>query len=215
MTSTKFSISQASRITGKSRTTLRSYIKQGKLSCVEGRSGERLLDASELARVFGDELDLDQAAPAGNRSANDQTGRVDKPGQSVQTELKLVRDQLEREISERNRERERLEHQLDELHSVLKRAQEGHANAMLLLENRAASAGDWQQPLKTLEAQLKKQQKEHLELRESARRKIGQLRKELEQERSKGFFARLLGQVGVGSPDTALAAHSKSSGQHK
>ena len=47
------SISEAARLTGKSRTTVQSYIKQGKLTKCTDSGGASKLDTSELLRVFG------------------------------------------------------------------------------------------------------------------------------------------------------------------
>lgn len=47
------SISEAARLTGKSRTTVQSYIKQGKLTKSTDSSGTSKLETSELLRVFG------------------------------------------------------------------------------------------------------------------------------------------------------------------
>jgi len=47
------SISEAARLTGKSRTTVQAYIKQGKLTKSTDSGGASKLDTSELLRVFG------------------------------------------------------------------------------------------------------------------------------------------------------------------
>ncbi|ECQ0146938.1 helix-turn-helix domain-containing protein [Salmonella enterica] len=47
------SISEAARLTGKSRTTLHRLIKTGELSTCHGERNTRMLDTSELLRVFG------------------------------------------------------------------------------------------------------------------------------------------------------------------
>lgn len=49
----KISISEASRLTGKSRTTLHRLIKAGELSSCSGVRNTKLLDTSEILRVFG------------------------------------------------------------------------------------------------------------------------------------------------------------------
>lgn len=49
----KHSISEAARLTGKSRSTLHRHLKQGKLSKEIGPEGEPVIDTSELARVYG------------------------------------------------------------------------------------------------------------------------------------------------------------------
>lgn len=49
----KVSISEASRLTGKSRTTLYRLIRTGQLSTCTGEKNAKLVDISELLRVFG------------------------------------------------------------------------------------------------------------------------------------------------------------------
>jgi len=53
------SISEAARLTGKSRTTLHRLIKTGELSTCRGERNAKLLDTAELLRVF-DSLNLKQ-----------------------------------------------------------------------------------------------------------------------------------------------------------
>jgi len=50
----KVSISEAARLTGKSRTTLHRLIKTGELSTCSGVRNAKMIDISELIRVFGD-----------------------------------------------------------------------------------------------------------------------------------------------------------------
>ncbi|WP_074154179.1 hypothetical protein, partial [Escherichia coli] len=47
------SISEASRLTNKSRTTVHRYISKGKLSICTDENGVKKIDTSELLRVFG------------------------------------------------------------------------------------------------------------------------------------------------------------------
>lgn len=47
------SISEASRLTSKSRTTVHRYISNGKLSICTDKNGIKKIDTSELLRVFG------------------------------------------------------------------------------------------------------------------------------------------------------------------
>ena len=193
MTRTQFTISEASRITGKSRTTLRSYLKKGSLSSVKGHGDQRLIDASELTRRFGNDLDFSLADPETKRPASSKSSSVVKSGQSGRSELQQLQQQLEREMAQRTRDRERFEQEIDQLHGVLKRTQEGHAKAMLLIESRTDRAGDWEQPLQDLQSQVTRFEKEQTEIREAAKRKINRLQRELEAERSKSFLARLFG----------------------
>ena len=50
---TRVSISEAARLTGKSRTTLHRLIKTGELSTCSGERNAKMVDISELLRVFG------------------------------------------------------------------------------------------------------------------------------------------------------------------
>ena len=50
---TRVSISEAARLTGKSRTTLHRLIKTGELSTCSGERNKKMVDISELLRVFG------------------------------------------------------------------------------------------------------------------------------------------------------------------
>ncbi len=57
----RVSISEAARLTGKSRTTLHRLIKAGDLSTCSGERNAKMVDTSELLRVFG---------PLSNRRVN-------------------------------------------------------------------------------------------------------------------------------------------------
>ena len=50
----KINISQAAKMTGKTRTTIYKKIKSGELSAELGSDGNRLIDTAELLRVFGE-----------------------------------------------------------------------------------------------------------------------------------------------------------------
>lgn len=196
LTRTQFTLSQASRITGKSRTTLRTYLKRGKLSCVEGHDAQRLIDGAELVRCFGNNLDFGLADPGSKGRGGGGGSKPDNADQSGSEHFELVRRQLDREIEERDKERERFERQLGEMHEVLKRTQEGHERAMRLLEDRSGQQRDWEAPLKRLEAQVATQEQEQRELKEQARRRIARLQRELKEERSKTLWQRVFARGG-------------------
>lgn len=64
-------------------------MKSGKLSFEEDESGNRVIDASELMRVYGDACDFDRA---------DETGRSvqhDSAEQPVNIQLELAREKIE------------------------------------------------------------------------------------------------------------------------
>lgn len=168
----------------------------GKLSYELDDRGNRLIDASELVRVYGDACDFDQAEPATqkpSRSIANDTGQGDQP---LHSQLTSVQQQLESETKERQREREHFQQQIEHLQEALKLAQEGHNRATLLLENRSEGAGDWEKSFRRLEERLANQEKRT----EQEREEIEQVKKQAvrykqayEAEKSKSIWQKLLG----------------------
>lgn len=120
----KVSISEAARLTGKSRTTLHRLIKTGELSTCYGDRNARMVDVSELLRVFGT---LEQ------RPAEQVSGQVNEQsdtGFSAQGEQVIA--QLRQEV----------EHL-----KTLVSAKDSHIDslkqAMLLLEHRHTGNSPW------------------------------------------------------------------------
>ncbi len=151
---TKYSISAANRITGKSRTTISKHLASGKLSCSEDEQGNKLIDASELIRVYGAACDFSREEGAGQPAA------AKGSEQGGQLPLSSVAAQLEKEIAERERERAHFRQQIDHLQDALKLAQEGQNKAMLLLEHRTTGGGEWQAAIKQLEERISKREEE-------------------------------------------------------
>lgn len=120
----KVSISEAARLTGKSRTTLHRLIKTGVLSTCHGARNSRMVDVSELIRVFG---------PLEHRASEQVTAQVaehSETGSSVQNEHVIA--QLRQEV----------EHL-----KTLVSAKESHIDslkqAMLLIEHTHAGDSPW------------------------------------------------------------------------
>jgi len=189
------SISTAHRVTGKSRTTIAAHMKSGKLSYTEDDNGNKVIDASELIRVYGDSCNFDQehttnAIPA--KGQDTQTAQM----QPKRIELDYLKQQLENERKERERERSFLVDQIENLQDSLKTSQEGHNRATLLLENQNSGAGDWKKSLKAMEARIANQEKTgrtYKEERQKILRQNQSLKRALEQEKSKGFWQKLFG----------------------
>jgi len=151
---TKYTITAAHRITGKSRTTLQRHLKSGKLSCSEDHDGNRLLDASELIRAYGDACDFSQEEQAAANPKKREEGSSD----SLHHRLETVQQRLDTLDEERHRERQQLQSQIDHLQEALRLAQEGHNKATLLLESRAAGGGEWKASIKSLEEKISNQE---------------------------------------------------------
>lgn len=120
----KVSISEAARLTGKSRTTLHRLINAGKLSTCYGDRNARMVDVSELLRVFGT---LEQ------RPAEQVSGQIsEQPGAGVSAQGEQVIAQLRQEV----------EHL-----KTLVSAKDSHIDslrqAMLLLEHKHIGDSPW------------------------------------------------------------------------
>ncbi len=192
---TKYSLSAAARIADKSRTTIAAHIKSGKLSVTTGDDGNRSIDASELIRVYGDECDFEQATGASKPTSNTKPHPVASGEQRAPAELHTVQQLMEREHKERDREREQLQARIDHLEDSLKRSQEGHNRATLLLEDRTSGVGDLEKSLRTLEDRIANQEeasrKERQEIKNQAKRKIDHFKRALENEQKKSVWQRL------------------------
>jgi vacuolar-type H+-ATPase subunit I/STV1 len=172
VTSTQFSILAASKRTGKSRTTITKHIEQGKLSVTLDSKGNKVVDASELIRVYGDSFKMEPEEGAKKASLS-VVGTATSIDQNVQAQLHSMQQLLDRLEKERERERTQLEARIDSLEDALKRSQEAQTKALLLLEHRSGG-GELQAAIKAIEEKIANQDKslskEKETIRENARR---------------------------------------------
>ncbi|MDS1121104.1 helix-turn-helix domain-containing protein [Klebsiella pneumoniae] len=79
----RVSISEAARLTGKSRTTLHRLIKAGDLSTCSGERNAKMVDTSELLRVFGPFEQPKGEHPSGQVSEQRDTASADQSEQVI------------------------------------------------------------------------------------------------------------------------------------
>ncbi|MGR4233131.1 helix-turn-helix domain-containing protein, partial [Klebsiella pneumoniae] len=79
----RVSISEAARLTGKSRTTLHRLIKAGDLSTCSGERNAKMVDTSELLRVFGPFEQLKGEHHSGQVSEQRDTASADQCEQVI------------------------------------------------------------------------------------------------------------------------------------
>ncbi|EPJ0731070.1 helix-turn-helix domain-containing protein [Morganella morganii] len=116
------SISEAARLTGKARSTLHKYIKQGRLSTTtDQNTGKKNIETSELIRVFGNISNLSATASDSVTSASKLQQETPNDTQSLQAKLQL----LEQENTHLKAEKELLSKNLDDIRQ-----------AMLLIESK-------------------------------------------------------------------------------
>lgn len=124
-------ISEAARLTGKARSTLHKYIKQGKLSTTtDSETGTKKVDTSELLRVFGNI----------KTTGSDMVTTVAKLQQTTPEDthaLQVKLQLLEQENTHLKTEKALLERNLDDVRQ-----------AMLLIESKLSPVAE-QQPAPT------------------------------------------------------------------
>ncbi|TWT43463.1 hypothetical protein [Botrimarina hoheduenensis] len=181
MTSTKYSISAASRITGKSRATIARHLKASKLSFELDNEGNKQIDASELMRVYGDACDFLLEERRGKGSDTQRSETSPSPNDAA---LDAVREQLI----------DQYKAQVEHLQQALEKAQDGQNRVTLLLEQKSSEPNDWQTSLDAMGKSIANQTEAQIkELRDGHDREIKQLKRALHQERSKSLWQKLIG----------------------
>lgn len=190
MSNNDFSLSAAARIVGITRDTLRAHITKRPISTIQDANGNRRIEASELMRVYGNDLDFDAEKKRGSRKKK---GIKNEKTQDDGTETKNLQTRLEQEQRERKEERRRHDAQVEELLKALAKSQENH-NQSLLLQDQSKGVGEWQQELDDLKRQVEEQErsrKEVKEIKNEAKQREEKLKRALEAERNKSFWQRL------------------------
>lgn len=122
------SISEAARLTGKARSTLHKYIKQGKLSTTtDQNTGNKSIEISELIRVFGKISNSPTTDSDGVTNVSKLQQETPNTTQSLQIKLQL----LEQENAHLKAEKELLSKNLDDIRQ-----------AMLLIESKLPTTPD-------------------------------------------------------------------------
>lgn len=185
-------------MTGKGRATIRRHLKDGTLSCETDKDGNRVIDASELMRVYKDDCDFDREEGVGQRN---RTKRIEKP---EPTDIKDLKTQYEARIEQFVATIERLEKELDQAHERDRESQESYKQSLRLLEDhsaKTASSEDWKAAIAVMETKLANHQEETkrhseqriAELEETHKRRLARMRQELDSERNKSFWQKIFG----------------------
>lgn len=181
MNKTKYSISAASRIIGKSRATVSRHASAGKLSFEIDNDGNKTIEASELIRVYGDTCDFKQEEKRGQTT---ETKRSESKPEDGATAIKAMQQQLIGQYVS----------QIDHLQQALSKAQDGQDRVTLLLEHRSSDNKNWQTSLDAMKENIANQtEKQIQELKESYDTDIIKLKRALHKERNKSFWQRLFG----------------------
>jgi hypothetical protein len=119
---TKFTVTEAERLTGKTRQTISTYIKEGKISAEIGPNGKKVIDLSELHRVFGDNLNLSAAKPNGKlprQDTSELTSILRSEIERLVREVNVMREERDAERRLREREIERAAEERAKLQDII------------------------------------------------------------------------------------------------
>ncbi len=161
----KVTVRQAAKLTGKSRETINTATKEGKLSFTLDSSNRKVVEIAELERVYPLVKSFEQINQQSETVKPDR--QVSEP--DVRTELAVLREKLanseslrETVFAERERERRQFEAELDTLRSSLEKTIEQNNKALLLITDQSDQtkerAGDWHATARKLEEQIAGQQ---------------------------------------------------------
>jgi len=140
----KVTVRQAAKLTKKSPNTINEATKNGKLSFELNGQGHKVIDLSELERVF------ELVKPQAESSASQATvpGSPAVSSQDVRSQLTTLMEQLKHreEVQqilreERERERRQMQEEIERLNAALEKAQDQHSTALLLITDQSQSGG--------------------------------------------------------------------------
>jgi hypothetical protein len=109
----KYTIGTAAKATGKAKSTISRDLKDGTLSADKNDDGSYSIDASELIRVYPDVFDPNRSE---NTISNDpQPIKTPTGTEGLQAEVERLRERLSVTGIERDRERQQLTNQIEDL----------------------------------------------------------------------------------------------------
>ena len=122
----KLTLGKAARTAGRSKGSISRALNSGSLAGAKAESGWWQIDPAELSRWM-------EANPSRNRSENRNDTPHEPPENGVSGEIGMLRDQIERMATERDRERDQLLDQIEDLRRRLdgSEAERRQLNAVL------------------------------------------------------------------------------------
>ena len=127
----KLTLGQAAKHAGRAKGTLSKALSNGQISASKDEKGRWQIDPSELQRWM-------EANPLQNGSENQDTTLIKTPinangNSALSIEIKMLREQIDRADTERLREREQLNSQIENLREQLERQSADHRQALSAL----------------------------------------------------------------------------------
>lgn len=193
-------IAEAAALTNRSRETINYATRQGRLSYSRNAQKWKVVELSELDRVFPlvktlDELREEEAAendgpaPPADAALKERLRHSESVRQSLAEERERERRQLTAEI-------ESLRESLERAHDCLRKSQDEHGRALLMLtdqsQTRADAAANWESTLRRLETRIANETQEQLSrLKSEHQAEVARLRQTLAEQPDRPFWRRL------------------------
>lgn len=193
----KVTVRQAAELTGKSRQTINDATKDGTLTATKNGRGHKVIDVSELERVFDIIKKPEEVGQKSNTVKSD--SKLTAKPSDWEKQMSAFLEQI---AKSNDREREALQQQIELLSKTVEEVRKDKDTYVRLLEDHSSRKSDEElQRLKKSNDDLAKQVQELLDAekkREEARMEAIRKRRiekqeQLEAEQSRGFFSKLFG----------------------
>ena len=127
---TKLSLNKAAKEASVAKSTLLEALKSGRMSANQNEKGHWEIDPAELFRVFPKTSSTEQEKPTPTTQENHEKTSSNS---GLATEVKMLREQIDRMDSDRERERAQLTDQIADLKDMIERQSADHRQALAAL----------------------------------------------------------------------------------
>lgn len=198
----KYTVNQAAKIVGATRQTIYRHIESKPISVEKDENGNQLIDASELIRVYGDNINFnalneDTTEDVTVKKPQDVTTSDNNPVVSLDDKIQLVK--LEAEVSALKELMKKTDDENDYIKGLLEEEKAERRKANNLLEDLRQKEGRvdaWEKTMKALEQRIANQEKVAKEREDREQRILRQnkaLKQALETEKNKTLWQKLFG----------------------
>lgn len=196
----KYTVNEAAKIVGATRQTIYRHIESKPISVIKDDNGNQMIDASELIRVYGNNINFDalneDVTPSETVTPQQHVTSFNSPD-VTEDKIKLAR--LEGEIEKLSLLIEKAEDENNYVKKLLEDEKNERKKANNLLEDmrQKESGGDnWEKMMKALEQRIANQEKSVKEQKDREQRILRQnkaLKQALTNEKNKSLWQKLFG----------------------
>lgn len=195
----RYTVNEAAQIVGTTRQTIYRHIDSKPISVIKDDNGNQLIEASELIRVYGDDIDFDalnsdKPKNVTSQKQQDVTLRDIEIPESFEDKIQLAR--FEEQIANLKQQLEQKDGESDYVKKLLEEEKSERKAANNLLEDMRERESSWNKQFKALEARIANQEKSQREAREKlqkAARINKTLKHKLDEEKTKPLWKKLFG----------------------